>query len=246
MTDETVDCFNCGRANPEWAQVCRTCGVALRHGEARIVPSGRFPTDSSSLLSMGAVIATILGALVLGLFVSSLNPTGGRPTVSASGSPFPGASVTTRAEASTSPATSASAPASASVSVAPTPSPTPALPGTVVFGTELDGNSQVIEPVEAFRPGMVFAHSVSTTEPFGAATIGEQVVRLNEDGTEGEEIVAAAGNQLSVSPEGTTAGFVAGDAANFVRDWGPGTYEMRVYVGETLIARGRFQLVAEG
>jgi hypothetical protein len=24
MTEETVDCFNCGRANPEWAQVCRS------------------------------------------------------------------------------------------------------------------------------------------------------------------------------------------------------------------------------
>ena len=38
--DETVDCFNCGRANPEWAQVCRSCGVALRHGEERVVPTG--------------------------------------------------------------------------------------------------------------------------------------------------------------------------------------------------------------
>jgi hypothetical protein len=240
MTDETVDCFNCGRANPEWAQVCRTCGVALRHGEARIVPSGRFPTDRGSLLSMGAVIATILGALLLGLFVSSLNPTGGPdPTVAADESPTPRPTARRTATAG-----SASAVASASTSVAPTPSPTPALPGTIVFGTELDGNSQVIEPVETFTPGMVFAHSISTTAPFGAATIGEQVVRLNEDGSEGEEIVAAAGNQLSVSPEGSTAGFVAGDAANFVRDWGPGTYEMRVYVGETLIARGRFQLAA--
>ena len=41
MTDETVDCFNCGRANPAWAQVCRSCGVPLRHGEARVAPTGR-------------------------------------------------------------------------------------------------------------------------------------------------------------------------------------------------------------
>lgn len=234
MTDQTVDCFNCGSANPEWAQVCRSCGVVLRHGQARIVPSGRYPTDRDSLVSLGAVIGTIVGALLLGLFVSSLNPID--PTVGAA-SPTPSATAT---------ATEApSVVASASTSVAPSPSPTPALPGTVVFGTELDANKQVVEPVDTFTPGMVFAHSITTTEPFGAGTIGEQIVRVNEDGTAGDEIVAAAGNQLIVDPASTMAGFAAGDAANFVRDWGAGLYEMRIYVGETLIARGQFRL-AEG
>lgn len=234
MTDETVDCFNCGRANPEWAQVCRSCGVALRHGQGRVAPAGRYPTDRDSLVSLGAVLGTILGALLLGLFISSLNPTD--PTVGA-GTPSPTPTATPTEAPSVAP--------SPSESVAPSPSPTPALPGTVAFGTELDGNNQVISPVDTFTPGMVFAHSITTTEPFGAATIGEQVVRINEDGTEGDEIVGAAGNQLGVSPEATSAGFVAGDAANFVRDWGAGMYEMRIYVGETLIARGQFRL-AEG
>jgi hypothetical protein len=234
MTDETVDCFNCGRANPEWAQVCRSCGVALRHGESRIVPTGRFPTDRDSAISIAAVIGTIIGALLLGLFVSSLNPT--EPEVGEA-TPSPSPSVIVSATPSVA--------ASASESVAPTPTPTPALPGTVVFGTELDANNQVVEPVETFTPGMVFAHSISTTAPFGAATIGEEIVRVNEDGTAGDQLVAPGGNQLSVNPEATTAGFVATDAANFVRDWGAGTYEMRVYVGETLIARGQFRL-AEG
>jgi hypothetical protein len=237
MTDETVDCFNCGRANPEWAQVCRSCGVALRHGEARIVPSGRYPTDRDSLISLLAVIGTILGALLLGLFVSNLNPIDS-PTVGAGPSPTPTATATPTEAASVAPSASASAAAVA-------PSPTPALPGTVVFGTELDADKQVVEPIDTFTPGMVFAHSISTTEPFGAATIGEQVVRINEDGSAGDEIVAAAGNQLSVDPAATTAGFAAGDAANFVRDWGAGLYEMRIYVGETLIASGQFRL-AEG
>jgi hypothetical protein len=76
MTDETVDCFNCGRANPEWAQVCRSCGVVLRHGEERVVPAGPFPTDQSSLVSIGAVIGTILAAVLIGLFVSNF---GGEP-----------------------------------------------------------------------------------------------------------------------------------------------------------------------
>jgi len=234
MTDQTVDCFNCGRANPEWAQVCRSCGVVLRHGEARIAPTGRYPTDRDSLISIGAVIGTILAALLIGLFVSSLNPTDpsvGEATPTPTATPIP--------------SEAPSVAPTASVSVAPTPSPTPALPGTVVFGTELNGDRQVVEPVEVFTPGMTFAHSITSTAPFGVATLGEQVVRLNEDGTEGDEIVAAATNQLPVSPEGSSAGFVGPDAGDFLRDWGAGTYEMRIFAGETLIARGRFQL-AEG
>ena len=236
MTEETVDCFNCGRANPEWAQVCRSCGVALRHGETRVVPTGRFPADRDSLISIAAVVGTIIGALLLGLFVSGLNPID--PSVGAT-EPTPTATATAT------PTVAPSVAASASESVEPTPAPTPPLPGTVVFGSELNAERQIVEPVETFTPGTVFAHSITTTEPFGAANIGEQIVRLNEDGTEGDELVAAAGNQLGVNPEGTTAGFVAGDAAGFVADWGPGIYEMRIYVGETLIARGQFRL-AEG
>ncbi len=237
MTDETVDCFNCGRANPEWAQVCRSCGVALRHGEARVAPAGRFPTDRDSLISLGAVIGTIVAALLLGLFVSGLNPTG--PLVAVETSPTPIATATPTEKPSLAPS------ASASESVEPTAVPTPALPGAVVFGTELNGDRQVVDPVETFTPGMLFAHSITSTAPFGRALIGEQIVRLNDDGTEGDQLVAADGNQLPVNPESKTAGFVAGDAANFVRDWGPGAYEMRIYVGETLIARGSFRL-AEG
>lgn len=237
MTDETVDCFNCGSANPEWAQVCRSCGVALRHGEARTVAAGRVPTDRDSLVSIGAVIGTILAALVIGLFISSLNPTDptvGRETPSPSATPEPSLE-------------SSAPPAVASDTPIPevTPSATPALPGTVAFGTQLDGNRQVVEPVETFTPGMTFAHSIVNAEPFGAPTIGEQVVRMNEDGTEGEEVVAAAGNQLRVDPASTTAGFVGPDASAFLQSWGPGLYEMRIYVGETLIARGPFRL-AEG
>ena len=127
MTEETVDCFNCGRANPEWAQVCRSCGVALRHGQARIVPTGRYPTDRDSLISIVAVIGTILLAVVLGLFISSLDPS--EPTV---GEASPTPSPTRHGRL---PRRSRSVAPSASVSVAPTPSPTPALPGTVVFGT---------------------------------------------------------------------------------------------------------------
>jgi hypothetical protein len=234
MADEIIECFNCGRANPEWAQVCRSCGVPLRHGEAaRSVPSGRFPTDRESLTSIGAVIATILAAVVLGLFVSSLNTTEG--TV-AQATPTPSPTPEPTIPESVAP----------SVSATPVPTATPVpLPATVVFGTQLDASRQVTDPTEAFTPGMTFAHSISSTEPFGANLIGEEVVRINEDGTAGAVIVDPASNQLSVDAAATTAGFVAGDAANFVRDWGTGLYEMRIYVGETLIAKGQFRL-AEG
>ncbi|MDX6593116.1 MAG: hypothetical protein QOJ13_2312 [Gaiellales bacterium] len=235
MTEETVDCFNCGRANPEWAQVCRSCGVVLRHGQARIVPTGRYPTDRDSLISLGAVIGTILGALLLGLFVSSLNPID--PTVGAAPSPTPTATATPEETASVVP--------SASTSVVPSPSPTPALPGTIVFGTQLDGSKQVVDPVDTFTPGMTFAHSITSTTPFGVATIGEQVVRVNEDGSEGDEIVAAAGNQLRVDPAASSDGFVGPDAGAFVADWGTGLYELRIYTGDVLIAKGQFRL-AEG
>ena len=238
MTEETVDCFNCGRANPEWAQVCRSCGVALRHGQERIVPTGRYPTDRDSIISIASVIGTILLAVLLGLFVSNLNPT---DVTVGQGGPSP----TPTEEPTPSESAAVSVAPSVSVSVAPSASATPGLPGTVVFGTTLDGNKQVIDPQETFTPGMTFAHSIVNNAPFGAATIGEQVLRINDDGTDGDTIVGAAQNQLSVDPAASTAGFVATDAANFVRDWGTGLYEMRIFVGETLIARGQFRL-AEG
>jgi hypothetical protein len=235
MTDESIECFNCGRANPEWAQVCRSCGVPLRRGQSRTTPTGRFPTDRDSLISIGAVIGTILAAVVIGIFVSSLNTT--EATVgNASPTPSPTLEPT--------PSPSVVAP-SASASVVP-PSPTPVpLPGTIAFGSQLDANNQVVTPVDTFTPGTTFAHSISSTQAFGGPTIGEEIVRINEDGSVGDQIVDPAGNQLAVDPAGTTAGFVAGDAANFVRDWGPGVYEMRIYVGETLIAKAQFRL-AEG
>ena len=123
-TDETVDCYNCGRSNPEWAQVCRSCGVPLRHGQARVVPTGRIPTDTNSLISIAAVIGVILGAVVLGIFLSSLNPTD--PLVG-EGAPTPTATPSPSAEPTAAPP---------SDTPKPTPSPTPALPGTIAFGSD--------------------------------------------------------------------------------------------------------------
>ncbi|MEP6681571.1 MAG: hypothetical protein ABJB65_08845, partial [Chloroflexota bacterium] len=79
MTGDTVECFNCGHANPAWAQVCRNCGVPLRPGVAHTAPSGRFPTDRDSLISIVAAIGAIAAAVLVGLFLANISPSA--PTV---------------------------------------------------------------------------------------------------------------------------------------------------------------------
>jgi hypothetical protein len=228
-TDETVDCYNCGRSNPEWAQVCRSCGVTLRHGQARTVPTGRIPTDPASLISIGAVIGVILGAVVLGIFISSLNPTDplvgeGAPTPTASPSPTPEATVAAPTE-----------------TPAPTPSPTPALPGTIAFGSSLDGNRQVVTPVETFTPPLAFAYSVSMTEAFGANAIENEIAKLSDDG----ETIVLPRQSVAVDPAGSSFGYVIGTAGSFLGPWGPGEFEWRVYLNGSVVARGTFRY-AEG
>jgi hypothetical protein len=230
MTDETVDCFNCGRANPEWAQVCRSCGVPLRHGEARVVPASRIPTDQASLISIGSVIGTIVLAVIIGLVVSNLNPTD--PTV---GQESPSASV---APSETPIPTEEPLP---SDTPAPTPTATPALPGTLAFGEAVDGNGQIVTPVDTFTPGMAFAYSVTVPGGFGQPQIFNEVVRLGE----GEPVEVLPREGVNVDPAASTFGYVIGSAQIFIGAWGPGEYEWRVYVGEEAVARGTFRL-AEG
>jgi hypothetical protein len=231
MNDELVDCFNCGRSNPEWAQVCRSCGVPLRHGDPLLAPSGRIPTDRDSLISIGAVIGTILLAVVLGLVVSGLNPTD--PTVGRA-TPSPTASPTPEPTESAAP----------SDTPEPTATAVAGPPGTLVFGTALDQNKRIVEPVNTFTPGMRFAHSIEVPQPFGVSALGEQVVRILEDGTE-EEVAAAIDNQPQVQPDATIAGFEIADAGNLIEEWGTGLFVMRVYAAGVLIAQEQFTL-AEG
>lgn len=227
MTEETVDCFNCGRANPEWAQVCRSCGVALRHGEARVVPTGPFPTDQTSLISIGAVVGTILAAVLIGLFVSGLNPTDpivGQPT------PIPSPTPEESLEPSVEPLPSDTP--------APTPTPTPALRGTLAFGTGLDNAGNVTGATDTFTPSTSFAYALTTPEGPGATPIRNEITRLED-----EEVVA--NDELNVDPADTIIGYNLGGAAGFVQDWGAGEFRWRVYVGEELLAEAIFRL-AEG
>jgi len=224
-TDETIDCYNCGRSNPVWAQVCRSCGVPLRHGEARVVPAGRLPTDMNSLISIAAVIGVILAAVVLGIFLSSLNPTeplvgGGLPT------PTPTPSVAPEPTETPIPTETA------------TPEPTPVpLPGTLAFGESLDAEGNVGTEVETFTPSMTFAYSVSMPDGFGANEIQNEVVRRDDTHT-----VVLPREGVGVDPNATVFGYVVGPAGNFISAWGPGEYTWRVYVGDELIARKGFRL----
>jgi hypothetical protein len=231
MTDETVECFNCGRPNPDWAQVCRSCGVALRHGESRVQPAGPFPTDRDSLLSIGAVVATIIGAVLLGLFVSSLNPTD--PTIGRE-TPTPEPTL----EPTPTPEPTPEEPTPEPTPDEPTPEPEPELPGELAFGEELDETRRVAETVETFTPSMTFAYSVTVEGGFGGPQIFNEVARVQD----GEETIVLEREGVDVDPAADNFGYVIGQAGSFVQAWGPGQYVWRVYVGDDLVAEETFRL----
>lgn len=233
MTGDTVECFNCGRPNPGWAQVCRSCGVPLVAAGGSSAPTGPFPTDSASLMSMGAAIGAVLVVIVVGFLLSNMGrstPTVGFQTPSPS------------AETSISFEPSSSALGSAPVVPSDTPVPTPALPGTLTFGTALDsGTLTVTAPATAFTPqSAAFAHSIAFTAAYGAAAISEEVVKVAGDGTESIVQTRQAGT-FSVDPDVTVIGYSA-PIGGLYRDWGPGQYVMRVYRGDEKVAEGAFTL----
>ncbi len=227
---ETVECFNCGRANPPWAQVCRFCGVPLRAaGSAAMVPSGTFPTDSRSLLSMGAAVGTIVLAVALGLLFSALNPTD--PTIGLAPTPTPHSSVMQP---------SPSTVAAATPTPKPTPVPPPALPGKLIFGTGRNRQTCAItNPTSTFGPGTFFAHAITLNAPLGVSTIGEDVVRAS-DGRVLQSHKTSDG-QNAVFPNQKVACFqVTSDAV--IQAWGTGDFVMRVYRGDKKIAEAPFKL----
>jgi hypothetical protein len=226
MTEETVDCFNCGRANPEWAQVCRSCGVALRHGEARVVPTGPFPTDQTSLISIGAVVGTILAAVLIGIFVSSLNPTD--PSVGLA-TPTPSPSVE--------PSVAPSVEPSVEPSIEPTPEPTPEPRGTLAFGTGLDNAGNVTGATDTFTPSASFAYALSIPGGLGAAEMRNEISRTSDPAE-----VVLDDPLTNIDPADEIVGYNLGSAAGFVQDWGPGEYVWRIYVGDELVAQAPFRL----
>ena len=92
---------------------------------------------------------------------------------------------------------------------------------------------------------MTFAHSISSTSRSARPTIGEEVVRAQRGRHRRRQIVAPAQNQLGVDPAANDRRLRRRPMRRTSCATGAGLYEMRVYVGETLIGRGQFRL-AEG
>jgi len=228
MSGDTIECFNCGHANPSWAQICRSCGAPIRpDGPAGRGPQGIFPTDRASLISVGGAVGAIALAIVLGLFLSGVIP----PIPAQTPSPTPSESASA----------SRSAEPSASESVGPSASAV-ALIGTVAFGTGLNADTrEVTGATTAFTAASAaFAHSITLSEPFAVIKIQEEVVRIADDGT---ETVVQARDDLDVSATALIAGYKSPlDVADLIAGWGTGSFILRVYRGGTLVAEGSFSL----
>jgi hypothetical protein len=232
MSGDTVQCYNCGYSNPSWAQVCRSCGVPLRGGGVP-QPSGPLPTDTNSLISMGAAVGAIVLAVILGLFVSGLVPEA--PVAVATSTPSPSPSFT--------PLFTATPQESVAESVAPTPEPTPAPIGTVTFGTAVNANTrEITKATDTFKPGDTFCHSISLPQSFGVKTINEEVVKVAADGTE-TVVQSRDKGGLGVQSSAMIAGFCSGASINtLISGWGVGDHVLRDYIGTLLIAEGHFTL----
>jgi hypothetical protein len=238
MTGESVECFNCGRANPSWAQVCRSCGVPMRPGGAGAQPpSGRVPTDRDSLVSIGAALATIGLAIVFGLILSGMLPEA--PAVIASTSPTPSSSPSVAPSASQAPSSE------------PTPEPTPELIGTIAFGYGLNQSTEeVIDVSDTFASGETFCHSISLPESFGVNTYQEEVLKIRRNG-DLQIVQRRKAGTLPVAPDASIVGWCnPADVLIFgvggTEGWGTGDFMLRAYRrsgdGPQLLAEGRFTL----
>jgi len=228
MSGDTIECFNCGHANPSWAQVCRSCGAPIRpDGPAGSGPHGIFPTDQASLITIGGTVGAIALAIVLGLFLSGVIPA--VPAVTPSPTPSASASASPSVEPSV------------LESVAPSGS-AQALIGTVTFGTGLNPDTkEVTGPTTSFTAASAaFAHSITLSEPFGVNKIQEEVIRVGDDGT---ETIVQARDELDASATSLIAGYKSPvTVAALITGWGTGTFILRVYRGAELLAEGGFSL----
>ena len=239
MSGDTVECFNCGRANPSWAQVCRSCGVPMRPGGAGSAPpSGPLPTDRDSLVSIGAGLAVIGLAIVFGVVLAGILPEA--PPAIASTTPTPSPSLA--ASASEVPA---------SPSTEPTAEPTPELIGSVTFGRGLNQSTQeVIDQTDRFASGSTFCHSIALPEPFGVSQYQEEVLKVRQNGTL-RVVQARKEAPLPVASDSSVVGWcnptdVLISGVGGTEGWGTGEFVLRAYRrsddGPQLLAEGRFTL----
>lgn len=232
MSGDTIECFNCGHANPSWAQVCRNCGFAIHPELAQAGgPPAIFPTDQASLISIGGTLGAIVLAIAVGLIFSGLIPPA--PNIAAE-TPTPSPSSTPVASISVAP--------SASESAASSVPSAPPLIGTVTFGTGINADTkEVTGATSDFSAGKAFAHSIKLTQPFAVNVIQEEVIKVAADGTQ-TIVQPKEGSDLRVSAVSMIAGFRVRDAGNLIPSWGTGNFILRVYRGVELLAEGHFTL----
>jgi hypothetical protein len=238
MTGDSVDCFNCGRSNPSWAQVCRSCGVPMRPGGAGAAPpSGPLPTDRDSLLSIGAALGTMAVAIVLGMLLSGMLPEAAAvietPTPQPSPTALPSASVV------------------ATPSAEETPKPE-RLPGSVTFGYGLNSSTdEIIDESKTFAHGQNFCHSVAMPTRFRVSNLYEEILRVEDNGDLTVVQKRRDGKVGPIDPKAKTAGFCALadwliDGVSGTEGWGAGKFVLRDYRlrggGPELLAQGRFTL----
>ena len=235
MAEGSVECANCGRANPPWAQVCRSCGASMQQAESDAATASGLPgplatVDQGSLLAIGGALGTIAAAIIIGAIIGGILPPA-PPIAEATPTPNPSASSEPTPEPSIDP----------SASINPSATIPPTLPGTLTFGLGLNSETQrVTNPTDTFTPGTTFAHSIELSAPFGVTQIGEGVWAIAEDGTETQAINPDE-NQLTVDPEASIDGFTV-PTNSLLEALGPGTFVMRVYRGSELLAQGTFIL----
>ena len=230
MTGDTIECFNCGHANPSWAQVCRSCGYPIQaSGPASGAQAGIFPTDQASLTSIGATLGAIVLAIVAGLVFSGWIPPA--PNVAEeTATPSPSASAT------------ASGSASATAIASPSVAATPGLPGTVTFGTGWNNTTRKITgATTTFTTASAgFAHAISMSAPLGVDRLQEEVVRVAADGTE-TVVQSRTDGTVFVNSTLKTDGLRSpASMAKLYKAWGKGVHILRVYRGGVLLAEGTF------
>lgn len=114
-------------------------------------------------------------------------------------------------------------------------------PATIVFGTAIDpvtGEVAEASRTDRFVDGDAFAYSVRPDDP-PPSTIHVEVVRSSDD----RAVQPPSPQGL---PDGATVIAFVVPAANLVRDFGEGRFEMRIYLDPAAapIATGTFELIA--
>ena len=124
----------------------------------------------------------------------------------------------------------------------PTPSPS-AAPVSVAFGTALDSvTGEATQLTDRFRAGDPIAYSVRLAAAAGVDQILVEIVRLDSpDGT----VVQRPSTQGIVASSSVIAFRFAVPTSDLLVAWGPGDYEMRIYLPDASrpFATGRFTLV---